>query len=32
MGGKLVDESLIAKGDRAAVQDAARAALGIVQA
>ena len=28
MGGKLVDESLIAKGDRAAVQDAARAALG----
>lgn len=32
IGGKLVDESLIAKGDRAAVQDAARAALGIIQA
>ncbi len=31
IGGKLVDESLIAAGNRPAVQEAARAALGIVQ-
>jgi 2-dehydro-3-deoxyphosphogluconate aldolase / (4S)-4-hydroxy-2-oxoglutarate aldolase len=32
MGGKLVDERLVAAGDRAAVQKAARAALGILEA
>jgi 2-dehydro-3-deoxyphosphogluconate aldolase/(4S)-4-hydroxy-2-oxoglutarate aldolase len=32
IGGRLVDERLVAAGDRAAVQAAARAALGILQA
>jgi len=32
IGGKLVDEQLIATGNRAAVQEAARAALGVAQA
>lgn len=32
IGGRLVDESLVAAGNRAAVEEAARAALGIMQA
>jgi 2-dehydro-3-deoxyphosphogluconate aldolase/(4S)-4-hydroxy-2-oxoglutarate aldolase len=32
IGGRLVDEALLARGDRAAVEQAARDALGIVQA
>jgi 2-dehydro-3-deoxyphosphogluconate aldolase/(4S)-4-hydroxy-2-oxoglutarate aldolase len=32
MGGRLVDEALVAAGERAALQAAARDALGIVQA
>lgn len=32
MGGRLVDESLVAAGDRAGIEAAARAALGILQA
>jgi 2-dehydro-3-deoxyphosphogluconate aldolase/(4S)-4-hydroxy-2-oxoglutarate aldolase len=32
MGGRLVDEALLARGDRAAVEQAARDALGILQA
>jgi 2-dehydro-3-deoxyphosphogluconate aldolase/(4S)-4-hydroxy-2-oxoglutarate aldolase len=32
IGGRLVDEGLLARGERAAVEDAARAALGLMQA